>query len=272
MTPLYIHISGTSVISVIKSKLIPSSADEIELLLSRNALKDIKNTIDNTKNRRSDEARVTMALLTASVSGESIKQSRSRVSLAKRLGVSVKRLARSAPARTQILHSNKSCFEYTKRKTRSHALTEDLKKRIYDFWCLPEISHPTGNKNDIKRVRVGTKQYRSHAVQILEQSQSEVYTDFKSLHPDVQISQRSFEKCKPFFIRAAKPKDRIMCCRRYHLEIKHVFKSCMEFRRKLTKNGPQGESVFKIYDSVYDMCHETLCSKDQQGYYKKRLS
>jgi hypothetical protein len=59
-------------------------------------------------------------------------------------------------------------------------------------------------KNDIKRVRVGTKQYRSHAVQILEKSQSEVYTDFKSLHPDVQISQRSFEKCKPFFIRAAK--------------------------------------------------------------------
>jgi hypothetical protein len=100
--------------------------------------KDIKNTIDNTKNRRSDEARVTMALLTASVSGESIKQSRSRVSLAKRLGVSVKRLARSAPARTQILHSNKSCFEYTKRKTRSDALTEDLKKRIYD---------PTSTKN-----------------------------------------------------------------------------------------------------------------------------
>ena len=174
MTPLYIHVSGTSVISVIKSKLIPSPADEIELSLSRNVLKDIKNTIDNTKNRRSDEARVTMALLTASVSGESIKQSRSRVSLAKRLGVSVKRLARSAPARTQILHSNKSCFEYTKRKTRSDALSDDSKKRIYDFWCLPEISH---NKNDVKRVRVGTKQYRSHAVQILEKSQSEVYTE-----------------------------------------------------------------------------------------------
>ena len=42
--------------------------------LSKNVLKDIKNTIDNTKNRRSDEPRATMALLTASVSGESIKQ------------------------------------------------------------------------------------------------------------------------------------------------------------------------------------------------------
>jgi hypothetical protein len=127
-----------------KSKLIPSPADEIELSLSKNVLKDIKNTIDYTKNRGSDEARATMALLTASVSGESIKQSRSRVSLAKRLGVSVKRLARSAPIRTQILHSNKSCFEYPKRKTRSDALSDDLKKRIYDFWCLPEISYPTG--------------------------------------------------------------------------------------------------------------------------------
>ena len=143
-----------------KSKLIPSPADEIELSLSKNVLKD---TIDNTKNRRSVEARATMTLLTPSVSGESIKQSRSSVSLAKRLGVSVKRLARSAPVRTQILHSNKSCFEYTKRKTRSDGLSDDLKKHIYDFWCLPEISHPTGNKNDIiKRVRIGTKQYRSH--------------------------------------------------------------------------------------------------------------
>ena len=40
--------------------------------------------------------------------------------------------------------------------------------------------------------------------------------------------------------------------------LKYVFKSCMEFRRKLNKNGPQGESVIKIYDSVYDMCHETV--------------
>jgi hypothetical protein len=42
----------------------------------------------------------------------------------------------------------------------------------------------------------------------------------------------------------------------------------MEFRRKFNKNGPKGESVFKIYDSVY-MCHETLYPKDQQVYYKK---
>jgi hypothetical protein len=43
----------------------------------------------------------------------------------------------------------------------------------------------------------------------------------------------------------------------------------MEFRRKLSKNGPQEVSVFKIYDKVYDMCHATLCPKDKQGYYKK---
>lgn len=46
----------------------------------------------------------------------------------------------------------------------------------------------------------------------------------------------------------------------------------MEFRRKLNENGPQGESVFKIYESVYDICHETLCPKDQQGYYKKKIA
>lgn len=88
------------------------------------------------------------------------------------------------------------------------------------------------------------------------------------MHPYVQISKRSFQKCKPFFIRASKPKYRITCCCRYHLEIKYVLKSCMEFRRKLNKNEQQGESVFVIYDSVYDICHETVCQKDQQGYYK----
>lgn len=79
---------------------------------------------------RSDEARATMALLTASVSDESITQSRSKVSLANRLGVSVKRLARSTPVKTQILNSN---------KTRSDdALSDDLKKRIYDFESVSE--------------------------------------------------------------------------------------------------------------------------------------
>jgi hypothetical protein len=33
-----------------------------------------------------------------------------------------------------------------KRKTRSDRLSEEIRKTIYDFWCLPENSWQTGKQ------------------------------------------------------------------------------------------------------------------------------
>jgi pectate lyase len=59
------------------------------------------------------------------------------------------------------------------------------------------------NKNDVKRVRLGPKKYSSHPVQILIKTQTEVFHDFQSAFPNINVSQRVFERCKPFFVRSA---------------------------------------------------------------------
>jgi hypothetical protein len=106
-----------------------------------------------------------------------------------------------------------------KRKTRSDRLSEETRKTIYDFWCLPENSRQTGNKKDVGRIRVGPKTYCSHELLILEKTQSEVFLSFQQSHRGVKVSQQTFEKCKPYFIRPARLKDRTTCCCRYLLPV-----------------------------------------------------
>jgi hypothetical protein len=48
-----------------------------------------------------------------------------------------------------------------------------------------------------------------------------MFHDFQSAFPNINVSQRVFERCKPFFVRSANNKDRVTCCCRYHLEIKY---------------------------------------------------
>jgi hypothetical protein len=68
------------------------------------------------------------------------------------------------------------------------------KKLVYDFWSSPGASIPTGNKSDIKRMRAGPKQFVSHAVFVLEKTQTEVFLAFMEKKPTVKICQQSFEK------------------------------------------------------------------------------
>jgi hypothetical protein len=89
---------------------------------------------------------------------------------------------------------------------------------VYDFWLSPGISHPTGNKSDIKRERLGPNIYASHMAQVIEETQTDAYIDFVAKYPDIKIGQRTFDKLNPFFVRPASEKDRNTCCCRYHTE------------------------------------------------------
>ena len=68
---------------------------------------------------------------------------------------------------------------------------------------------------------------------MLEKTQTEAYLEIKAKHPEVKKGQRSFERCKPFFVGAARSQDKITCCCWLHVEIRTVFQSCMEFRRSV---------------------------------------
>lgn len=117
---------------------------------------------------------------------------------------------------------------------------------------------PSANKNDFKRVRIGPKSYASHMKYILEKTQTEVYLEFKDKVPHIKISQRLFEKIKPYFVIPARPRDRETCCK-YHVEARFLFKSCMEYRKHTTPNNNE----FPVFEHLCDLLNCTLCPKNQ---------
>jgi len=262
------YAKSPTIVTLQENDIIVSPEDKHEKQLGVAVLEDLKQSISETKLKRTDGARSAMNVLSVAISGESVHKLRSKVSLAKKLQVPIRRVSSGFSLRTKISHSLASSHEYTKRKVRSDAISDEHKKLMHDFWCAPDNSHPTGNKNDIKRVRIGPKNYSSHPVQILEKTQSEIYLEFREKYPDLKVSQSVFERCKPYFVRAASQKDRMTCCCRYHLEFKYVFKSVMNYRKTVNKDL-RTEDRLPIYDTANDICNETLCAPDENGLHEK---
>jgi hypothetical protein len=117
----------------------------------------VKTILSEEKFKRNDKSREVVSILTASMSGPTVEKCKAKVDLARKLGVSVGRISKGKKIRTKIFHSEQSSYRYTTRKTRSDKLSDDAGKTIYNFWCSPEISRQTGNKKDVKRIRVGPK-------------------------------------------------------------------------------------------------------------------
>lgn len=232
---------------------------------TENAIEHLKTFISESKLKRSNESRMAMNIVSASLSGEEINHDSAKDrAIAIKLGLKPRRLFGGKRIRTQILKSEKSCFEITKRKTRSDAVTEDTKRIVFDFWCSPSISRTSSNKKDIKRMRIAPNTFSSHQIHLLEKTQTEAYLEFKCKHPEINISQRLFENYKPFFVKPVRPKDRCTCCCRQHVEIRSVFKQCMLYRKSVLKNKTnQEKETYQVFEHISDVTSLTLCPKKE---------
>ncbi|VDI57901.1 Hypothetical predicted protein [Mytilus galloprovincialis] len=244
---------------------IVKSPDEIENdEIAKHVLVDVKKVLTHTKAQRSKDSLVTKHIILAAVSGESVTENRCKKKLASKLEVPIRRLSGGKRIRTNVLRSEQSCWTITKRKVRSDAISDEDKRLAYNFWLSTEISRPTGNKKDVKRERLEPLVYASHMIHILEKTQTEVYTAFLAEYPDIKMSQRFFEKCKPFFVRPVREQDRTTCCCRYHIEFRTIFSECMKQRKLIlesTHDRAIVEARYPIFKSQADMFAETLCPK-----------
>ena len=106
-----------------------------------------------------------------------------------------------------------SKFTPRKRSIRKDCINEESKKCIREFW-ENSVSRPTGNRKDLVQKRISAKLFDTHVRHVLEMTQTEAYHLFKSTHSNIKVSQRSFEKLKPFFVFPARGRDRVGClCR-----------------------------------------------------------
>ncbi|CAC5384777.1 unnamed protein product [Mytilus coruscus] len=81
------------------------------------------------------------------------------------------------------------------------------------------------------------------------------------------MGQRAFEKCKPYFVRTAQFKDKVTCCCRQHVEMRSLFKSCMQFRKRLLSR--EGSSEVKLYESLSELVDDTLCTRSANTHQHK---
>lgn len=214
-------------------------------------VQDIASTLSKLKRKCDTDSRAAVNVLRAAMNGDEVSKTKCVTKLAAKLGIDRRKLYNGKRVRTAVVRSEKSVFEYTKRKTRSDTTQEHIKKIAFDFWLRPEVSRTSNNKNDVKRVRIGKNKYTSHTCVILEKTQSEIYQEFKAAHPHLKMGQRTFEKCKPYYVRSASKKDMSTCCCRAHVETRSLFKACMSYLKH------QGSG--QIYETLSDVIGGTLC-------------
>ena len=114
--------------------------------------------------------------------------------------------------------------------------------------------------------------------------QTEIYNDFIVEHSEVKVSQRCFEKLRPYYVKLATKKDQMSGLCRIHVEANMVFKAFMRLHCRLlgkqfvpeTEGNTEAtdnedhepiENV-KIYQRLSHMVDDTLCPKGDNEYHK----
>ena len=78
------------------------------------------------------------------------------------------------------------------------------------------------NSRDVLKLRVGSKIRDPHPKHLLDMTQTEMFKKFVDAKVlTITISQRSFEKCKPWYVRINK--ERITCFCKTHVQFHYHY-------------------------------------------------
>ena len=207
--------------------------DEMETRAPKALASDISDGLQEVKKEHSNEKHAAFTAFKSLAFGKNVKKTKAEKSLSKIANVDKKNISKPIQCREKVLKGDLPSWQYTKRKLRQDAISEEDGKVIYDYWTKV-ASRPTGDKKDVVKQRTGKQQYVQHVKHVLEKTQTEAYLEYRDFHPEIQVKQRKFENLKPFFVKQAKERDGKSCLCRKHVETKMVFSACMKFSRKAT--------------------------------------
>ncbi|KAL9976804.1 hypothetical protein ACROYT_G014138 [Oculina patagonica] len=242
-----------------KKGLIKSPEEEKEMEALRAITTDLTSGIKHLKRNKKSEGRAAFGAIKSLAFGETVKEKRLTSTVSKLVSLNRRSVSRGIKRRCEVLKGDEPSWLLTKRKPRVDALSEEVKNSVCLYWTF-EASRPTGDKNDIIRKRIGPKLYIEHPKHVLEQTQSEVYFNFRAANPDVKISQRKFEVLKPYFVKGAKERDRRSCLCRKHEEARIVFSECLKFRKNALNENPTLDIPLVSLNEAVEM---TLCPKPE---------
>ncbi len=217
--------SPTTREAVVNTGVVASSELSKKAKLHDAIVEDAHSVLSSLKEKRSDQ--IGQSLLC----GETVKNNNLHSTLSKTLSINRRHLGMCTSHRMKVLCDESIGWTSVKRQKRNDAFPDDHCKSACDFWASPGISRPTGNKRDIIRERIGPKNYYEHEKQILERTQNKINEEFKKKYPEVKMGQKTFEKCKPFFI------ETLAVARRMLKYGSHAFYSLYE------KNSSQAKTL-----------------------------
>jgi hypothetical protein len=98
-----------------------------------------------------------MNTLIASISVENVSEKKCRKRLARKLDLPIRHISGGKRIRTKVLTSDNSCWSFTKRKTRSDALSDEVKIKVYEYcknlmFCGRQEINAMSRENDLVQV------------------------------------------------------------------------------------------------------------------------
>ena len=117
-------------------------------------------------------------------------------------------------------------------------LIDAVKGMVQEFWH--DNSRPSSNQKDVLKLRMGSRDREPHIKHFLDMAQTKLYKRFRHEHNELNLGQRSFEKCKPWYVKISTTRN--TCCCRYHIEYAYYYDTyiylyCVFFITLLCKNA-----------------------------------
>jgi hypothetical protein len=111
-----------------------------------------------------------MNTIIASISGENVSEKKCRKRLARKLDLPIRRISGGKRIRTKVLTSDNSCWSFTKRKRRSDALSDEVKRKLRFMNIGKNLVFRGRQEINAMRERLGPSIYISHMIHILEKN------------------------------------------------------------------------------------------------------
>ena len=98
-------------------------------------------------------------------------------------------------------------------------LVDEMKGLVQAFWY--DNTRPSSNTRDVLKHYKVSRNHEPHIKHYLDMTQTKLYDMFKVTHPKLSLGQRSFQKCKPCYVRINTICNTCYC--RYHVEFEYYY-------------------------------------------------
>ena len=128
----------------------------------------------------------------------------------KLVGLDIKAVRRYCSRREQLDFGETDVWSFVGRlRCFDMKLIDVVKGLVQEFWR--DNSRPSSNQKDVIKLRMGSRDREPHFKQFLDMTQTELYERFRHEHNELDLGQRSFEKCKPWYVKMKTTRNTCCC-------------------------------------------------------------